>query len=108
MHSASSAEYIVNQVKRHKRAAIVTLAVCWFWSWRAMLIYAWRLRQTSGGGQHAISSIAVLPFVNVNADPDTEYLSDGITDNIIDRLSRLPNLKVMAHTAVFHYKGNRN
>ncbi len=48
-----------------------------------------------------------MPFVNVNADPDTEYLSDGITDNIIDRVSRLPNLKVMAHTAVFHYKGRQ-
>ena len=33
------------------------------------------------------------------------YLSDGITDNIIERLSRLPDLKVMSHTAVFHYKG---
>ena len=55
--------------------------------------------------QRAISSIAVLPFTNVNADPETEYLSDGITDNIIDRLSRLPNLKVISHTAVFHYKG---
>jgi serine/threonine protein kinase/tetratricopeptide (TPR) repeat protein len=51
-----------------------------------------------------ISSVAVLPFANLNADPDTEYLSDGITDNIIERLSQLPNLKVMSHSAVFHYK----
>ena len=53
----------------------------------------------------AITSVAVMPFTNVTSDPDTEYLSDGITDNIIDRLSRLPGLKVMSHTAVFHYKG---
>ena len=52
-----------------------------------------------------ISSIAVLPFANIDADPDTEYLSDGITDNIIERLSQLDNLKVTSHTAVFHYKG---
>ncbi len=102
--SASSAEYVVNQVKSHKRAAIVTLAVLLVLMAGA-IFYASRLRQTNAGGEHAISSIAVLPFANLNADPDTEYLSDGITDNIIDRLSRLPNLKVMAHTAVFHYKG---
>jgi TolB-like protein/Tfp pilus assembly protein PilF len=53
----------------------------------------------------AINSVAVLPFVNLNSDPDTEYLSDGITDNIIERLSQPPNLKVMSHSAVFHYKG---
>lgn len=101
--SASSAEYVVNQVKSHKRAAIIMLTVLLVLV--AGAIFYARLRQTSAGGEHAISSIAVLPFANLNADPDTEYLSDGITDNIIDRLSRLPNLKVMAHTAVFHYKG---
>jgi TolB-like protein len=55
----------------------------------------------------AIGSVAVLPFAHVNGDPDpdTEYLSDGITDNIIDRLSQLTDLKVMSHSAVFHYKG---
>ena len=53
----------------------------------------------------AIGSIAVLPFTNANADPDIEFLADGITDNIIQRLSQLPDLKVTAHTAVFRYKG---
>ena len=53
----------------------------------------------------AINSIAVLPFTNANADQDTDFLADGITDNIIERLSQLPNLKVMSHSAVFHYKG---
>jgi serine/threonine-protein kinase len=53
----------------------------------------------------AINSVAVLPFANVDADPDTEHLSDGITDNIIERLSQLPDLKVMSHSAIFHYKG---
>ncbi|MFB0566278.1 MAG: protein kinase [Candidatus Aminicenantaceae bacterium] len=54
----------------------------------------------------AIDSIAVLPFENVNADPDTEYLSDGIAESIISRLTRLPNLKkVIARSSVFRYKG---
>ncbi len=55
----------------------------------------------------AISSVAVLPFVNVNGDGEAEFLADGITDNIIERLSQLPNFKVMSHTAVFTYKGRQ-
>jgi DNA-binding winged helix-turn-helix (wHTH) protein len=51
--------------------------------------------------------LAVLPFVNENADPNTEYLSDGITDNIIDRLSLLPQLKVMARTTTDRYRGRK-
>jgi serine/threonine protein kinase/predicted Zn-dependent protease len=53
----------------------------------------------------AIKSIAVLPFVNANADPEIDFLADGITDNIIQRLSQIAALKVTAHTAVFRYKG---
>jgi eukaryotic-like serine/threonine-protein kinase len=50
-----------------------------------------------------ISSLAVLPFAN--SDPNTEYLSDGITESLIDSLSRMPNLKVKSSSTVFHYKG---
>jgi serine/threonine protein kinase len=49
----------------------------------------------------AIDSIAVLPFVNMGGSPDSDYLSDGITESLIDSLSELPNLKVMSHSAVF-------
>jgi serine/threonine protein kinase len=52
-----------------------------------------------------ISSIAVMPFVNSSNDPNTEYLSDGITENLINNLSQLPNLAVMARSSVFRYKG---
>jgi serine/threonine-protein kinase len=51
-----------------------------------------------------IDSLAVLPFVNVNADPQMEYLSDGITESLIFKLSQLPNLKVIAPSSVFRYK----
>ena len=52
-----------------------------------------------------ISSIAVLPFVNTANDPNTDYLSDGITESLINSLSQLPNLEVRARSSVFRYKG---
>jgi eukaryotic-like serine/threonine-protein kinase len=50
-----------------------------------------------------INSLAVLPFAN--NDPTGEYLSDGITESLIENLSRVPNLKVKSRSTVFHYKG---
>jgi eukaryotic-like serine/threonine-protein kinase len=52
-----------------------------------------------------IDSIAVLPFVNMSNDTKTEYLSDGITESLINNLSQLPNLVVMSRNTVFRYKG---
>jgi eukaryotic-like serine/threonine-protein kinase len=52
-----------------------------------------------------INSVAVLPFSNATGDPSAEYLSDGITEGVIDRLSVLPNLKVISRVSAFHYKG---
>jgi TolB-like protein/Tfp pilus assembly protein PilF len=52
-----------------------------------------------------IDSLAVMPFVNVGADPNTEYLSDGITENLINSLSQLPKLRIVPRSLVFSYKG---
>src|SRR6266850_318890 len=52
-----------------------------------------------------INSLAVLPLVNATSDPNAEYLSDGITESIINSLSQLPQLKVMSRNTVFRYKG---
>jgi len=51
-----------------------------------------------------IDSVAVLPFVNVGGNSDTEYLSDGISESLIQRLSQLSNLKVMSFSVVSRYK----
>jgi serine/threonine protein kinase/Tfp pilus assembly protein PilF len=51
-----------------------------------------------------INSVAVLPFSDASGDPNAEYISDGITEGIIDRLSGLPNLKVISRTSAFRYK----
>jgi serine/threonine protein kinase/tetratricopeptide (TPR) repeat protein len=55
-----------------------------------------------------VTSIAVLPFVNATADPNNEYLSDGLTESLIGTLSQLPNFKVMARSTVFRFKGNQD
>jgi eukaryotic-like serine/threonine-protein kinase len=52
-----------------------------------------------------IDSVAVLPFVNASGDPNTDYLSDGISEGVIHSLSQLPHLRVMARTSVFRYRG---
>jgi TolB-like protein len=52
-----------------------------------------------------VDSIAVLPFQNKSADSDSDYLSDGLSESLIYRLSQLPNLKVSPTSLVFRYKG---
>jgi serine/threonine-protein kinase len=77
-------------------AAVALLAIV------ALSLIAFRPRQ-SGASDSTINSLAVLPFTN--SDPNSEYLSDGITESLIDSLSRVPNLKVKSSSTVFHYKG---
>jgi len=79
-------------------AAVGLVALLALGTWLAVL------RPPSG----AIDSLAVLPFVNTSADPSTDYLSDGITESVIDNLSQLPSLRVMARGTVFRYKGKEN
>ncbi len=53
-------------------------------------------------------SIAVLPFVNMSADPDNEFFSDGVSEEILNALARIPELKVAARTSAFSYKGRND
>ena len=84
----------------HSRAALWIAAVALM----AMLSAAGWFYRFAGRGEPK-NSLAVLPFVNASADPDTEYLSDGITESLINSLSQLPHLKVMSRDSAFMYKG---
>jgi serine/threonine-protein kinase len=53
----------------------------------------------------AIESLAVMPLINSSNDPEMEYLSDGVTESIINKLAHVPRLRVMARASVFRYKG---
>ena len=64
-----------------------------------------RATTSSVTATNAPQSIAVLPFVNMSADKDNEYFSDGISEEILNALARTPGLKVVARTSAFSFKG---
>ena len=74
-------------------------------------ILAGKLQPVANAGQReepvekVISLLAILPLVNASADAGVEYFSDGITESLINSLSQLRQLRVMAHSTVFRYKG---
>jgi eukaryotic-like serine/threonine-protein kinase len=97
--ATSSAEYIVTGIKRHKLAAgLIVLALV-----IGAIGLRWYLHARNT--EVAIESIAVLPFENQNGDPNSEYLSDGLTESIINSLTQLPSLRVSPRSSVFRYKG---
>lgn len=97
-HAPSSAEYIVGEVKRHKRAFFV-IAVATVLAVVAIYFYSTR-------GSRQIKTLAVLPLVNGTGDPNTDYLSEGITESLIDNLAQLPDLQVKSLNSVMRYKGH--
>ncbi len=88
--------------RAHKRGKLwVVLAACIAVIGLAA-VGTWYLRS---GKTAQIDSIAVLPFTNGGGDANTGYLSDGITESLIDNLAHLPQLKVKSRNSVFHYQG---
>ena len=70
-----------------------------------LLLVAGVSRYFMAGSDGVPQSVAVLPFANVSGDAEIDYLTDGITESIINRISQLPSLKVISRNSVFHYKG---
>ncbi len=71
-------------------------------------LWLWLGPQRTGGppqGGPATASIAVMPFVNMSGDPDNEYFSDGLSEELLSALAQIPELRVAARTSSFQFKG---
>lgn len=101
-HTTSSAEYLVSEIKQHKTGLAVSLILLLLTS---IGLGYWFLTSRNSSPKGQIESIAVMPFVNEGGNAETEYLSDGITESLINSLSQLPKLAVKARSSVFRFKG---
>ncbi|HBB97492.1 MAG TPA: hypothetical protein DC054_19090, partial [Blastocatellia bacterium] len=93
-----STESVVTGIKRHKVAIGLGLVVL------ILLAFGFALFLPARSTKTEIDSIAVLPFANVGGNADTEYLSDGLTESLINNLSQLRNLNVKSRSSVIRYK----
>jgi TolB-like protein len=95
----------IGLAKRHKTKLTIALAAI------AVLVIAgglWFYRANHSSAGRSLDSVAVLPFANGGGDPDTEYLSDGITESVINSLSHVSQLRVVPRSTVFRYKGKES
>jgi serine/threonine protein kinase/Tfp pilus assembly protein PilF len=99
--ASSDSQIVVGLLARHKKTFVAAAAIALI----ALVTLSFAAyRSLAPHSSQSIDSLAVLPFANVTADPNTEYLSDGLTDNLISGLSQLPNLTVRPRSSVFRYK----
>jgi len=100
IHSTDASKPLVAKSSNRRMfvipAVAVFLIICGFFGYR---YFSGRVAAKQ------IESIAVMPFVNDSGDPNIEYLSDGMTEMLINSLSQVPNLQVKARSSVFRYKG---
>jgi eukaryotic-like serine/threonine-protein kinase len=97
----SSAEYLAGEFKKPKLG--VALASLILLAFVGVGVWFFFLRSSTPNAP--IDSIAVLPFENRSGNADSDYLSEGLAESLIYRLSQLPNLKVSPTSSVFRYKG---
>ncbi|HKV41134.1 MAG TPA: protein kinase [Blastocatellia bacterium] len=93
----SSAEYLISRVK-HRTFAVAGMSLL-------ILIMAGVAGSRLVLPRATVDSIAILPLTNARNDASLDYLSDGITETLIDNLSRIPNLKVVSRVSAFRYRG---
>ncbi len=99
--NSGSRDYIFSKIKNHTWSTLLCLATL------AIAVAALTYYSYFANRGEAIDSVAVMPFANVSGDPATEYLSDGLSDDVISSLAQLPNLKVIAFSRVLRYKGKQ-
>ena len=99
--ATSSVEYVLSGLKSHRIATFI------FFLLLTAAIAAFILYSSKNNTNGVIDSIAVLPFENQTQDGEADYLSDGITESIINSLTKLPNLRVSTRSSVFRYKGKQ-
>ena len=100
LQTAETQQHTFSQkIKQHKPAAFAALA--------AFVIALAIVGYFAFFAASPITSVAVLPFENGSNDANLEYLSDGLSESLIDRLAQLPQLKVIARNSSFRYKGRQ-
>jgi TolB-like protein/tRNA A-37 threonylcarbamoyl transferase component Bud32 len=77
-------------------AAVLGIAALW-----------WVFSPSRGASADPIDSVAVLPFVNATGDADRDYLSDGLTDSLINALAQVPGLRVVPRSTMFQHRGTK-
>jgi serine/threonine protein kinase/tetratricopeptide (TPR) repeat protein len=97
IRTTSSAEYLITEIKRHKKATFFVLLVA------VVAVGA----MTFVGGRSRVDSVAILPFVNLTGDPKMEAISDELTEGIIGHLHQLKKLRVISYGSVERYKGQQ-
>ena len=104
---------VTSDTGRKLNYAIITVLVAAlgysFWERQGMIERVETTAATEAGVEEVVktsaASIAVLPFVNMSADPDQEYFSDGISEELLNLLAKIPELRVPARTSSFQFKG---
>ena len=94
------AESIVSKIKRHKRGVLLTLAAAIL----AAAAFAYSFYFVAPAPSPNEKSIAVLPFENLSEEKSNAYFADGIQDEILTRLSKIADLKVISRTSTQRYK----
>ena len=89
------------KTKRRKIIVVAVFVTALFAAVTAIIVNSYLSRKSTG----AIESVAVLPFENGSGNAELEYLSDGVSESVIDRLAQLPQLKVIARSSSFRYRG---
>ena len=106
-HQVNRNSSITHETGRKLEFVIVGLlivAVAWF----ALDKFVWQPAEPTASTRDSAPSIAVLPFVNMSDDPANEYFSEGISEELLNLLAKIPQLKVIGRTSSFQFKGRQD